>query len=168
VEPSCVHKSVHNDDPFFPKSAQETCDARWRAPGVGRAALTSLFDVSAREVRRTCKACQRSLPLDGFATTRKGNGERRRQCRSCTRQHDRKVRLVRETLTSRLQRQGGRCAVHGEELTKICIDIDWTKIWLPGTACFRGLTCTDCNSMLAHAKDDPDRLRAGIRYLGEK
>lgn len=30
---------------------------------------------------------------------------------------------------------------------------------------FRGFTCTHCNVMLGMAKDDPDRLLAGVAYL---
>ena len=35
------------------------------------------------------------------------------------------------------------------------------------TGVVRGLLCTNCNTMLGHAKDNPDTLRAGIDYLAK-
>lgn len=32
--------------------------------------------------------------------------------------------------------------------------------------CIRGLLCHSCNSLLGHAKDSPDILKASIKYLG--
>jgi len=34
------------------------------------------------------------------------------------------------------------------------------------TGIFRGILCQRCNLILGHAKDDPQHLRAVIRYLG--
>jgi hypothetical protein len=89
---------------------------------------------------------------------RQGN-QRRSTCRSCEQQHGRKVRLVRQHLTERLSAQDYRCAACDEHLTSPHVDIDWARLYEPGTACFRGLLCLFCNALAGHAHDDPKRLR---------
>lgn len=55
--------------------------------------------------------------------------------------------------------QGGRCACCRELLHHPKVDHSHA------TGQVRGILCNWCNSMLGHAQDSPDRLRAGIAYL---
>jgi hypothetical protein len=75
-----------------------------------------------------------------------------------------------EYYAEQFARQGGRCAMcgtdkpargrSGKEDEYFCID------HCHKTGALRGLLCSDCNLIIGHANDDPERLRAGIAYLG--
>ena len=40
------------------------------------------------------------------------------------------------------------------------VDVDWHRMWEQGTACFRGLLCNRCNTIIGYANDDIERLLA--------
>ena len=68
-----------------------------------------------------------------------------------------------------VEQQGERCAICGrgreivmgpDQVTRrLSIDHDHA------TGATRGLLCTQCNAMLGHAADSPERLEAGAAYL---
>jgi hypothetical protein len=73
----------------------------------------------------------------------------------------------------KLAQQDGRCAIcrtadpgdRGQWMT------DHDRGCCPGTGscgrCVRSLLCTNCNLMIGHAHDDPERLSAAIQYLAD-
>lgn len=86
-----------------------------------------------------------------------------------------KYRLPLERYREILERQGGCCAICGVDApTDIRTDrfhVDHDHACCPGTRscgkCVRGLLCHGCNTALGNFKDDPEILRAALRYLGE-
>lgn len=56
--------------------------------------------------------------------------------------------------------QNGECAVCGKRQDN-AFDVDHDH----STGVVRGLLCTNCNRMIGHAGDDPDRLESAARYL---
>lgn len=67
-----------------------------------------------------------------------------------------------------LERQGGVCAICGQEETMrdpqgnirpLCVDHDHDGLHV------RGLLCTRCNTGIGYLGDSPDRLRAAAEYL---
>lgn len=65
-----------------------------------------------------------------------------------------------------LEAQGGGCAICGASSSSdgsaLAVDHDHE------TGDIRGLLCAGCNRGLGFFKDDPERLRAAIRYLEEQ
>lgn len=72
--------------------------------------------------------------------------------------------LTEEQYQSRLERQGGVCAICGEKPKNGRLAIDH----IHGTSKVRGLLCSSCNTGLGHFKDDPERLASAIVYLKRK
>ena len=71
-----------------------------------------------------------------------------------------------------LAAQGMRCAIcrRATGATKrLATDHDHNCCPGPTSCgrCVRGIVCGPCNSMLAHARDDPEMFRRAIRYLAE-
>ena len=56
--------------------------------------------------------------------------------------------------------QDGRCAICGRTQQR-AFDVDHCH----KTKAVRGLLCTNCNRMIGHSGDDPDRLESAARYL---
>lgn len=93
--------------------------------------------------------------------------------RAASRRHNRLKRwkaigASQEYYDQQFEAQAGRCAICGSDIPLkgtgaanevFCIDHDHL------TAQLRGLLCIDCNLMIGHALDDPDRLAKGIAYL---
>lgn len=86
-----------------------------------------------------------------------------------------KFGLTPESFAALLASQNGRCAIcrttdpagrHGNW------HVDHDRRCCPKAKscgrCVRGLLCQNCNLMLGHAKDDPERLRAAIAYLANR
>lgn len=74
--------------------------------------------------------------------------------------------------------QGRRCAIcrraggvttRPDRQRRLAVDHDHSCCPGPTSCgrCVRGLLCAPCNSMLAHARDDPELFRRAIRYLRE-
>src|SRR5262249_20157987 len=94
---------------------------------------------------------------DAKRTKREDNAEYREHE---TRRHLRsKYGLTWEDYQKLLARQGGRCAICGEESDKLCVD------HCHETGAVRGLLCPLCNSATGFFRDDPERTRAATRYL---
>ena len=75
-----------------------------------------------------------------------------------------------------LELQGGCCACCGDDLAidlrpglgrSVHVDHDHSCCPTGRSCgkCVRGILCSDCNSMLGMARDDPARLRFGVEYL---
>lgn len=82
--------------------------------------------------------------------------------------------LTVESYEQLLAAQGGGCAIctvsePGGPGNRFQVDHDHQCC--PGVGscgrCIRGLLCSNCNTMVGLAKDDPQRLMAAVRYLGQ-
>lgn len=106
-----------------------------------------------RANRKPCVHCGEPLPL-----------KRQRFCsQACNLAHRRpeKYGLTPDELVALL-------AQH--EVCAICGTAKWGKKGPQVDHCHdsgrvRGVLCVNCNTLLGHAKDDPERLRAALRYL---
>lgn len=56
--------------------------------------------------------------------------------------------------------QNSKCAICRKEQER-AFDVDHDH----KTGCVRGLLCTNCNRMIGHSHDDPQRLIAAAEYL---
>lgn len=72
----------------------------------------------------------------------------------------RKYSLTLEGYETLFTKQDGRCAICGRT-QKRAFDVDHDH----KTGIVRGLLCTNCNRMVGHAHDDPERLEKAARYL---
>lgn len=76
--------------------------------------------------------------------------------------------LTLEQYDGLLNEQKGACACCGDPLKKIHVDHDHDCCPVGARSCgscVRGLLCPHCNLMLGHAKDERERLLAGVEYL---
>jgi hypothetical protein len=69
-----------------------------------------------------------------------------------------------------LAAQGGVCKIcHTSNPGLPSWSVDHDHKHCPGVLgcrmCVRGLVCAACNSMLAYARDNPETLREGAKYL---
>lgn len=72
--------------------------------------------------------------------------------------------ITQEQLAEMVAAQGGVCKICGDpppEGKPLVVDHDHE------TGAIRGALCGNCNSGLGYFRDDPERLRAAIRYLEE-
>jgi endogenous inhibitor of DNA gyrase (YacG/DUF329 family) len=81
-----------------------------------------------------------------------------------------RYRLTQEAFDALRAAAGDKCEVCGSEFQQRGdIHVDHDHGCCPGSftcgKCIRGLTCKNCNFMLGHAGDDPQRLQQGIDYL---
>lgn len=109
---------------------------------------------------------------------RKNGAARRRdpKRRDYMRRYGRNKRLVdrygitQEEYLKMKEEQGGVCAICGEEETAATARSTRNPLRVDHcheTEEVRGLLCHNCNAGIGHFKDDPDRLRAAIEYLGK-
>lgn len=76
-----------------------------------------------------------------------------------------KYGLTKEEYYKLLNDQMNMCAICEIFLNnEVKVDVDHDH----KTGKVRGILCTNCNSMLAHAKDDINTLMSGIKYLKER
>ena len=78
--------------------------------------------------------------------------------------------LTLEKYEALLSAQGGVCAIcKGVNANGYRLSIDHDHACCPGNKscgrCVRALLCGSCNHMIGHAKDRPERLRAGAEYI---
>lgn len=66
-----------------------------------------------------------------------------------------------DDIERRWRAHNGLCDCCGEPPGKKRLAIEHNH----ATGEFRGFTCNNCNLMIGHARDDPDRLLAGVAYL---
>lgn len=70
----------------------------------------------------------------------------------------RRYGVTQEAFDAALQAQDGKCRICRAPDPN-CVDHDHT------TGRFRGVLCSPCNAGLGLLRDDPERIRAAIRYL---
>jgi hypothetical protein len=80
--------------------------------------------------------------------------------------------LTSDEVAARFAAQRGRCMVCGSPMPRPQADHDHALAARDGhdplqgcRQCFRALLCGGCNTMLGGARDDPETLEAGARYL---
>lgn len=114
---------------------------------------------------KTCRDCEQTKPASDFCRDKKRLGGLRSECRACT--------SVRNLATC----YGiGREAVRGMRAVPACeicggkfgSDADKNLDHCHRTGNMRGTLCWGCNKMLGNARDNPQVLRAGARYLKER
>lgn len=136
--------------------------------------------------RKTCVRCQRELPIEMFSRRADRQNGYSRFCYPCGAENQRERMQVHPdpVLMKRKQRlrtygltieaydamvlaQGGACASCKRPGERLGVDHDHAccpKLPTCGR-CTRGLLCGNCNVMLGHAGDLPERLRLGAEYL---
>jgi|ERR1035441_5413959 hypothetical protein len=138
---------------------------------------------------KTCGKCKQVKPVEEFYVSRTTADGLKWDCQDCSRaansawyqrpgghQYNRDRQLGnRHGLTpqerdAKIAAQGGKCACCGDPLaTDRTPHVDHDHACCPEkkscSKCQRGMLCLPCNTMLGDAKDDIERLRAGIAYL---
>ena len=72
---------------------------------------------------------------------------------------ERRYGITEEQYQAMLAKQGGKCAICQETMTKVCVDhCHETKI-------VRGLLCDRCNTGLGKFRDDAGLIRRALEYL---
>jgi hypothetical protein len=111
----------------------------------------------ARVGKPVCPDCK----VDKRDPLREREKERRRTLRLYS--------ITLERFDELLATQHGRCAICTTDDPGRGWQIDHDHACCPGKGscghCVRGLLCTNCNLMLGHAEDNPDRLLQAITYL---
>jgi Autographiviridae endonuclease VII len=141
---------------------------------------------------KTCGKCKAVKPLSAFVMDHQ-RGRQKSYCLSCTsaaakewrkrnpnyerqryqsdktgtreRHLIRKYKVTLADYERMLKQQNGRCAIcqaTEESQHKGVFHVDHCH----ATGRVRGLLCRGCNHILGHVKDDPQKLRAAIDYLG--
>lgn len=124
--------------------------------------------------RNDCKECSKARSKAAYEKNgervkrrvheyQKANPERVQEWRKKGKPHwDRKAKygLEKEDYELLLIAQSGRCAICLLPMLNPCVD------HCHATGRVRGLLCKDCNTGIGHLKDDIERLRAAIEYLG--
>ena len=117
-----------------------------------------------------CVTCAEDKQPDEFQAGRSKSGLRA-DCRRCRADTDRLRRygITGDEFRRLLADQQGRCPVCDNEITELTAHVDHDHFCCPGKkSCGisnRGLLCNECNTGIGYMKDDPDILKAAIRYL---
>jgi hypothetical protein len=111
--------------------------------------------------RRKITHCRSGHEFDERNTYMDSRG--RRHCRTCANQRARRYRfgISQEVYNEMLQRQGGGCAICGEDCPtgrSLAVDHNHT------TGKVRGLLCAKCNLLLGQVEDEA-RLQRMLDYL---
>lgn len=138
--------------------------------------VEEFYLTSAGHPRSDCKQCAKAKRRAEYASNpvkrerakknaanwQKKNPERNAEIRRRNK-HKYRVReygIDFDRWTEMLVEQSGRCAVCLSPMLNPCVD------HCHATGRVRGLLCKDCNTGIGHLKDDIERLRAAIEYLG--
>jgi len=151
----------------------DTCGGPVKARGLCGMHLRRWYiygsaDLPMRMRERKCRFCKRTLPADQFTIASNA-------CAECLPLHRAELKRITLPRTKAVRAreaelraiQGDRCAICGvaeEDAPKgrLHTDHDHSE---RGAIGIRGLLCSQCNNGLGLFKDDPERLRAAIRYL---
>lgn len=131
------------------------------------------------QVARACRQCSREHDLNRHYRDRdKRNAEANARYHALTEEQKRDMRLRRQyAMTiddyySMLKSQGGVCAICGstEPVGRgnwFAVDHDRSCCPTDRTCgkCVRALLCSHCNLFIGNAKENPEILRAAIRYI---
>ncbi len=117
---------------------------------------------------KTCRKCDRELPLDMFYKRNNIPSGRQSTCKECqckgrvkyTKSHEtaRRTLNISDSIYEELMKVT-HCQGCGIELKRKCIDHDHK------TGKVRGVLCHNCNTSLGLLKDDLTTLRNLIKYL---
>lgn len=120
-----------------------------------------------------CTQCKTVKPIEEFERDARRACGYGHTCKACRKSYaaanlHRRYGLSKEAFSELIAKQGLQCAICGvtpEEVAlgkhkKLCIDHDHT------TGLVRGLLCSNCNTAIGMLKDDLERLRRAIAYLG--
>lgn len=119
---------------------------------------------------QTCRVCGESKALSEF-TYRQDSQKYRSECKPCRSFYSaaKRYNVTIEYVQELRKAQGGCCAIcgtHENEITHesfihspLVIDHDHVS------GDVRGLLCPTCNSLLGHAKDNPQTLLNAVSYL---
>lgn len=127
---------------------------------------------------KLCNKCGEVKPLSEFHRKTGRKDGRSSTCKRCVNDRvrpydadtnrDKKLRkaygITLEDYSRILNDQGGGCAICGSS-----VDVAGRKLAVDhchSTGMVRGILCSHCNRGLGFFRDDPERLRAAIRYLG--
>lgn len=131
------------------------------------------------EGTKWCPGCETEHPVGAFNL--RPNGKPRSRCREAwareararyaatertfrkrLRACARKIGLDPDDIERRWNEHDGLCdCCGGPPSANKRLSIEHSHV----TGKFRGFVCDNCNLMLGHAKDDPERLLAGVAYL---
>jgi hypothetical protein len=100
-------------------------------------------------------------------------GRLKPSCKSCNRLSvvASRFNITVEKIQQMLVEQNGVCAICKEGSIKNNLSVDHDHSCCNESArscgkCVRGLLCASCNHGLGSFKDDPERLKQAIKYLG--
>lgn len=137
------------------------------------------MQASSPQGRRWCGGCRRYRLLRFFGTyTESGIIKTYSRCRPCHKEQGRASMLRKKYGISAVQYaelkefQGGRCAicqVATGAAKSLAVDHDHRCCNRPASCgdCIRGLLCSNCNNMLAFARDSAGLFQRAIDYLRE-
>lgn len=122
---------------------------------------------------RWCSGCLRYRMLKFFGNTQDGHYSR---CKPCARKQrhagmlERRYGITPEQYAQIKAAQGGKCAicqVATGDAKSLAVDHDHRCCDRSGSCgkCVRGLLCSNCNNMLAFARDNPDVFGRAMNYL---
>lgn len=161
------------DQPARPSRLNGRIPLYCSKPCRGAAERKRRKEAALQKTHKWCRECDQTKPIDQFTRPLAF------YCQDCISVRN-KARYVRTGGTDRayeqglryrydiamdeynqkLEAQGGRCAICGEEPTaRLCVDHDHA------TNAIRDLICTNCNHGLGKARDNPAILRAMADYL---
>lgn len=117
-----------------------------------------------RNQRRICEQCGVEYTPTGSGQRYCPNHRRVRTPGERSRPHHPKIYLPGALYDQLLAKQGGKCAICGEEANGNRLAVDHNH----ETGEIRGLLCHQCNTGLGSFRDNPQLLKQAIAYLGEK
>lgn len=133
-------------------------------------------------ITKTCSKCEQAKPLDEFHVHPHGKHKRQSRCKACQCAYTKdwykadparardvakrsKIRIKYgvevEELDAMFERQGRKCAI----CRKPVAEKDRHTDHCHKTGKLRGILCITCNVGIGQLGDDPDVLRAAIKYL---
>lgn len=123
-------------------------------------------------MEKRCLRCKESLPVENFYKNRAQKDGINYYCKSCCSD----IRREREGSVARgphspssnisvlefaelVLKQGGKCALCGEEPVRACVDHDHK------TGRIRGVLCYSCNGRLSRIDAEKDWLARALKYI---
>lgn len=109
---------------------------------------------------KRCSDCRQIKKVDQFGYSSRSRDQRQGRCRECLSAYQRRRRLWQnyDLTPEQYEQLGSSCSVCGGS-TRLAVD------HCHSSGKVRGLLCMNCNLVIGHAKDDPERLRALAVYL---
>lgn len=162
---------------FYPNYKYEgwrhTCKCCLKKPVVG---------LKQMKQEKRCPRCKKTWPTQDFYPTSYSKDGYSSWCKECMKEkvqthpqkhvYERRAALRRygisiDAYDELMQKQNGVCAscgereVHSRKNKIMSLSVDHCHV----TGKVRGLLCNNCNVALGHLKDDPERIKALLKYL---